>query len=435
MIDDTHDPDATSWVVSANDPGTDFPVQNLPFAVFRRRGTNEGFRGGVAIGAFVLDLAAVEAGGGLGAPAATALRAAGSDRLNGLMALGKSHWSALRHALFAGLEAGSARQDQLAPALIAQEAAEYALPATIGDFTDFYTSIHHATSVGSLLRPENPLLPNYKYLPVAYHGRSSSVGISGQAVPRPAGQQRGPGAAAPSFGPSTRLDFELELGFFVGSGNAIGHAIPVAEAENHVFGACVLNDWSARDIQAWEYQPLGPFLGKNFATTLSPWIVTIEALAPFRTAFLRDAADPAPLPHLALGAAAGRAAFDVRLEVALQSAAMRDAGMAPQRVAHSNYRYAYWTVSHMVAHHTCNGCNLRAGDLLGTGTLSGPGADEMGSMLEITHGGAAPVMLPTGEQRRFIEDGDSVVMRAWCERAGARRIGFGACVGTVVARP
>jgi fumarylacetoacetase len=432
MIDDTHDPDATSWVESANAPGTDFPVQNLPFAVFRRQGTNEAFRGGVAIGALILDLAAAEASGGLGAQAAAALRAAGSDRLNGLMALGKPHWSALRQALFAGLKTGSTRQNQLAPALIPQAEADYALPAAIGDFTDFYASIHHATAVGAMLRPQNPLLPNYKYLPVAYHGRSSSVALSGQRLRRPSGQQRGPAAEAPSFGPSTRLDFELELGFFIGPGNDLGHPIEVAGAEAHVFGACILNDWSARDIQAWEYQPLGPFLSKSFATTISPWIVTIDALAPFRAPFVREASDPALLPHLALGAAAGTAAFDVRLDVALQSTAMQAAGMKPQCVAHSNYRYAYWTLSQMVTHHTSNGCNMRPGDLLGTGTLSGPGTDELGSMLEITQGGRMPVMLHSGEQRSFVEDGDSVVMRAWCDRAGARRIGFGACVGTVV---
>jgi fumarylacetoacetase len=429
MLDHTNDPAASSWVASANAEGADFPIQNLPFGIFRRRGSSEAFRGGVAIGDFILDLAAIES---LGEAAAIPLAAARGEHLNALMALGKGQWQALRDALFGALATGSGAGAWLQGALVPQSDAEYNVPAIIGDFTDFYTSIHHATMVGALFRPQNPLMPNYKWLPVAYHGRSSSVRVSGQSFPRPVGQSRAGDAEMPGVGPSARLDYELELGFFVGAGNELGKPIGVAAAEDHVFGACVLNDWSARDIQAWEYQPLGPFLGKNFATTISPWIVTLQALAPFRAAFDRAADDPAPLPHLHQGEQAATAAIDVHLDVALQSEAMRAAGLPPARLSHSNYRYAYWTLAQMVAHHTSNGCNLRPGDLIGTGTLSGPDAEEFGSILEVTKGGKVPVALPTGEARTFIEDGDTIVMRAWCDRPGARRIGFGVCAATVL---
>lgn len=432
MLDETHDEAAVSWVESANRQDADFPIQNLPFAVFRRAGSDELFRGGVAVGGFVLDLAAVRAAGGLGDAAAPALAAAAADRLNGLMALGAVHWSALRHGLFSALKAGSAHRGRLEGALVPQADVEYDLPAAIGDYTDFYSSIHHATRVGEMLRPDNPLMANYKWLPVAYHGRSSSVVVSGTPVRRPVGQWRGVHAEVPSVGPSLRLDYELELGFFVGPGNRMGHPVPVASAEQHVFGACVLNDWSARDIQGWEYQPLGPFLGKNFATSISPWVVTMAALAPFRVPFTRGVDDPAPLPHLDLGAAAVNAAFDIQLDVCLASGRMRDDHLAGYRLAHSNFRHAYWALAQMVAHHSSNGCNLRPGDLLGTGTISGPGPGELGSMLEVTHGGRDPVTLTTGEPRRFVEDGDSIIMRAWCERPGAKRIGFGTCTGTVL---
>jgi fumarylacetoacetase len=429
MQDHTNDPAATSWVASANLDGTDFPIQNLPFGIFRRKGSGEAFRGGVAIGDCILDLAGISE---IGDAAATALAAARKENLNALMALGKVHWQALRHAVFAALATGSSGQAKLEGALVAQNDAEYDLPAAIGDFTDFYASIHHASMVGGMLRPDNPLMPNYKWLPVAYHGRSSSIRVSGHSFPRPTGQLRPIDGGVPRFGPTLRLDFELELGFFIGPGNELGTPIRVAEAEDHVFGACVLNDWSARDIQAWEYQPLGPFLAKNFATTLSPWVVTLQALAPFRTAFERPGNDPAPLPHLNQGARAATAAIDVHLEVALQSAAMRQASVPPARLSRSNFLHAYWTVAQMVAHHTSNGCNLRPGDLLGTGTLSGPGQGELGSLLELTRGGKNPLPLPDGGQRTFIEDGDTLEMRAWCEKPGARRIGFGTCLGTVL---
>ena len=427
MLDHTHDAGVTSWVAGADAAGADFPVQNLPFCIMREAGSGQAFRGGVGIGDRVLDLGRVD---GLGDAAGQALAAARAPGLNGLMALGEPHWRALRHALFAALRTGSADAARLRPALLAQAGVEFGLPAVVGDFTDFYTSLDHATAVGLMLRPQNPLMPNYKWLPVAYHGRSSSVAVSPQRVVRPSGQWLAAGAAAPVLGPSARVDFELELGFWVGPGNALGCPVGVDAAEAHVFGACVLNDWSARDIQAWEYQPLGPFLGKNFATTVSPWVVTMAALAPFRVGMVRPAGDPAPLPHLAqaAGAAAG---IDIGLEVALRSAAMAAAGAAPQVLATSNFRHAYWSVAQMVAHHTSNGCNLRPGDLLGSGTQSGPGAAEMGSMVELTRGGQAPVVLPTGERRGFLADGDRVVMRAWCEREGARRIGFGVCEGSL----
>jgi fumarylacetoacetase len=436
LLDFTHDPTATSWVEGADHEAADFPLQNLPHGVFRRRGTQQAFRGGIAIGHAVLDLAEVQVRGGLGEAAALALHHAASGTLNGFMALGPAQWSRLRHALFAALKTGSPDQPRLSGALLALAESEHALPAQIGDFTDFFASLHHATRTGAMLRPENPLLPNYKYVPVAYHGRSSSIDISGHAIRRPCGQIRPQGAEIPVFGPTKRLDFELELGLFVGPGNAPGTSIPVDQAEDHLFGACVLNDWSARDIQAWEYQPLGPFLAKNFATTISPWIVTMQALAPFRRKLDRPPADPPPLPHLAQAAAPGNAqchaALDIRLRVALQSAAMCGENMPTHVLAESNASHAYWSVAQMVAHHTSNGCNLRPGDLLGTGTLSGPAADQLGSMLELTGGGTCPVKLPDGQARGFLEDGDTVVMQAWCEAPNARRIGFGKCSGVIL---
>jgi fumarylacetoacetase len=432
MPDPTHDPSVTSWVEGADQVGTDFPIQNLPHGIFRRRGAAETFRGGVAIGDMILDLGAVRDAGGLGDASAQALAAASADRLNGLMSLGKRHWKSLRSAVFAALQSGAPDRQRLQSCLVPQADVEYAVPASIGDFSDFYTSIHHARTVGAMLRPQSPLMPNYPWVPIAYHGRSSSIVISGSGVPRPVGQFRAPGAEAPAVGPCERLDYELELGFFIGPGNALGAPIAVADAEDHVFGACILNDWSARDIQSWEYQPLGPFLGKNFASTISPWIVTMEALAPFRAPFARPPGEPAPLPCLALGPASATAAIDVHLDVGLQTAAMRAQGVAALRLSRSNYRSAFWTLSQMVAHHTSNGCNLRPGDLLGTGTLSGPGADERGCLMEITSAGRAPLMLPTGESRGFLGDGDSIVMRAWCDGHAARRIGFGACEGIIL---
>jgi fumarylacetoacetase len=432
MLNETHNPALKSWVTSANTPGTDFPIQNLPFAVFRRHGSSEAFRCGVAIGDQILDLAAVAKAGVLTGEAAAAAQAGAQDKLNALMALGSTVWSALRLALSRALREGAAEQTALQACLVPQAQAEYDVPARIGDYTDFYTSVYHATNIGRQFRPDNPLLPNYKWVPIGYHGRASSIGISGQQFRRPVGQTMPPGATAPSFGPCKRLDIELELGIFIGSGNALGDAVPMTEAEDHVFGICLLNDWSARDIQGWEYQPLGPFLSKSFASTLSPWVVTLEALAPYRVAFTRPEGDPQPLPYLDSEANRSGGAFDIQLQVGLQTAQMRAAGQPDASICRTSYRHAYWTVAQMVAHHTVNGCNLQPGDLFGSGTLSGPTLDQAAALIELTTGGKNPVALPNGEQRTWLEDGDSVVLRGWCERDGAARIGFGECMGTVL---
>ncbi len=432
MLDETHDPSLSSWLDSANDRAGDFPVQNLPFGVFRRRGTNEAFRGGVAIGDAIVDLAAARAVRAFDGVAAEAAAACAGPQLNAFMAMGHAAGGALRLSLSRALRRGAAAEDALRRCLVHQGDAEYALPAAIGDYTDFYTSIHHATAVGRLFRPDNPLLPNYKWVPIGYHGRASSIAVSGQAFARPTGQTMPPGASAPVLGPSRRIDYEMEVGVFIGAGNRIGRPIAIADAESHVFGLCLLNDWSARDLQAWEYQPLGPFLAKNFATTISPWIVTLEALAPYRAAWTRPADDPQPLAYLESDANRASGAFDVQLEVYLETASMRAAGMAPARLSHTTYRHAYWTVAQMVAHHTVNGCNLQPGDLLGSGTESGPTPTEAGSLLELTDGGKRPIVLPGGERRTFLEDHDSVVMRAYCAKPGAARIGFGEVVGRVL---
>lgn len=432
LTNETHDPALRSWVASANVAGTDFPLQNLPFAVFRRRGSAEAFRGGVAIGDQILDLAAASRSGVFEGPAQQALQAASQDSLNALMALGQPVWSALRLALSRALREGATAQASLQACLVPQDEAEYGVPARIGDYTDFYTSVYHATNIGKQFRPDNPLLPNYKWVPIGYHGRASSIAVSGQRFHRPKGQLKAPDAESPVLGACKRLDIELELGIFIGSGNHSGDSIAITQAEDHVFGLCLLNDWSARDIQGWEYQPLGPFLSKSFATTISPWIVTLEALAPYRTAFTRPEGDPQPLPYL--DSAHNRAAggLDIQLEVLLQTPRLRDAGHAGASICRTSYRHAYWTVAQMVTHHTINGCNLQPGDLFGSGTLSGPTLDQAGALIELTQGGKQPVALPGGEQRTFLEDGDTVVLRGWCERAGAARIGFGECVGTVL---
>ncbi|WP_459615705.1 fumarylacetoacetase [Bordetella sp. 2513F-2] len=436
LLNETHDPSLRSWVASANTPDTGFPLQNLPYATFRRRGSGQAFRPGVAIGDQILDLAALAALQPFDGPAAQALAACVAETLNPLMALTPAHWSALRLALSRALRQGSPLQAQAEPLLVPQSEAEYANPARIGDYTDFYISVHHATAVGKQFRPDNPLLPNYKWVPIGYHGRASSVGVN-QAFPRPVGQQR-PAAEgeAPQFGPCKRLDYELELGIFIGQGNAQGERIPLPDAESHVFGLCILNDWSARDIQAWEYQPLGPFLAKNFASTISPWVVSLEALAPFRAAWTRDAADPQPLPYLDDAANRAGGALDVQMEVLLSTEKSRAGKQPPVRLSRSNFRDAYWNVAQLVTHHTVNGCNLQPGDLLGTGTLSGARPEEAGSLLELTDGGKRPLELPWGEQRTFLQDGDQVIIRAECVKDGYPRIGFGECVGTVMpARP
>ncbi|ANG62892.1 fumarylacetoacetase [Marinobacterium aestuarii] len=431
-LNETHDSTLTSWVASANSGDSDFPIQNLPFGSFRRQGSTEAFRGGVAIGDQILDLAAAHHSGLFTGLAADALQAAAEPTLNRFMAMGKAAWSALRLALSRALRTGSSAQSALQACLVPQAGAEYALPCSIGDYTDFYTSVHHATSVGALFRPDNPLLPNYKWVPIGYHGRASSIDVSGQTFHRPKGQLKAPDAAEPSFGPCKRLDYELEVGIFMGSGNALGEPVSIDEAEDHVFGICLFNDWSARDIQAWEYQPLGPFLAKNFASTISPWLVTLEALAPYRQAFVRDAADPQPLPYLSSAANSAEGALDIQLECLLQTEQMRAAGQAPTRLSTSSFKHSYWTIAQMVAHHTVNGCNLQPGDLLGSGTQSGPEQAEAGSLLELSQGGKQAISLPNGETRTFLEDGDAVVMRGFCARQGAARIGFGEVVGTVL---
>lgn len=431
-LNETHDPALRSWVASANVAGTDFPIQNLPFAVFRRRGSHEVFRGGVAIGDQILDLAATANAGVFSGEAAAAVQAGAQDKLNALMALGSSVWSALRLALSRALREGADARVKLQACLVPQDQAEYDVPARIGDYTDFYTSVYHATNIGKQFRPDNPLLPNYKWVPIGYHGRASSIAVSGQTFHRPSGQTMPSGVTQPIFGPSQRLDIELELGVFIGTGNSLGDRISMHEAEDHVFGICLLNDWSARDIQAWEYQPLGPFLSKNFATTISPWIVTLEALAPFRVPFSRAEGDPQPLPYLDSEQNRHSGSLDIQLQVGLQTSRMREDGQGDTTICRTSYRHAYWTVAQMVAHHTVNGCNLQPGDLFGSGTLSGPTLDQAAALVELTVGGKQPLQLPNGEARTYLQDGDAIVLRGWCEKPGAVAIGFGECWGTVL---
>ncbi|QWV05483.1 fumarylacetoacetase [Pseudoalteromonas shioyasakiensis] len=432
LINETHDINLKSWVASANEANCDFPIQNLPFAEVRRKNSDEAFRGAVAIGDQVIDLAKVNDLGLFSGDAQVAVKAASQATLNEFMGLGQQYWSALRLALSKALREGASEQEQLSEALIAQADIEFALPCRIGDYTDFYTSIYHATAVGSLFRPDNPLLPNYKWVPIGYHGRSSSIDVSGQTFHRPNGQTKAPDAEVPSFGPCKRLDYELELGIYLGKGNELGDAIAIENAENHVFGFCVFNDWSARDLQAWEYQPLGPFLAKNFASTVSPWIVTTEALAPFRTNWTRDENDPQPMDYLESSHNREFGAFDIKMDVQIETEKMRAAGEAPTQVSKSSFKHSYWTVAQMVTHHTVNGCNFQPGDMLGSGTQSGPEHEEAGSLLELSRGGKEKITLANGEQRTFLEDGDNVIMRGWCEKDGFARIGFGSVEGTVL---
>ena len=418
QIDATHDPDARSWVESANVEGCDFPIQNLPFGRFREPDDPD-WRIGVAIGDQVLDL-----------------RRAGlinhSD-INRLMRLLPDTRRELRHSIHAGLLRASSQAARLRESLVPMTRAQMGVRCQIGDYTDFYVGIHHATAVGKQFRPDAPLLPNYKWLPIGYHGRASTILPSGQNFRRPAGQIKSPQASQPVLGPTQRLDFELEMGIVVGRPNALGQPISIEDAEDHVFGLTLFNDWSARDIQGWEYQPLGPFLSKNFASTISPWIVTMDALAPFRRAFARPEGDPEPLPYLDSPTNREHGAFDVQLEVALQTAAMRAAGRAPEIISRSNFAdAAYWTVAQLVAHHTVNGCALSNGDLFGTGTLSGPDPTQAGSLLELTQGGTRPLALDNGEARTFLQDGDGLELRGYCERTGFRRIGFGECLAVVL---
>ncbi len=408
-----------------SDGGVDvggFGIENLPYGVFRREGTPAI---GVAFEDRIFDLRRAAGAGLLAALPPETRDACRAPCLNPLLSLGRRRWRELRALLTGVLAARSPAEAFLAP----RSEAVMVLPAQIGDYTDFYASIHHATNVGRLFRPDHPLLPNYRWMPVGYHGRASSIVVDGSAIRRPCGQAKEPDAAAPRFGPSRSLDYELEVGFLIGEGNAPGEAVPVEAAEERIFGVCLVNDWSARDIQAWEYQPLGPFLGKSFATSISPWVVPFDALEPYRVALApRAPGDPAPLPYLAWP---GDRAIDLTLEVELSSSRMRAEGLAPLRLSRGNLRDLYWTPAQMVAHHTSNGCNLRPGDLLATGTVSGPSPDARGCLLEITRRGAEPVVLPTGETRRFLEDGDEVTLRGFCEREGLPRLALGACTGRI----
>jgi fumarylacetoacetase len=406
MIDETHNPALMSWVESANQPATDFPIQNLPYASFRS-GRAAGIRLGVGIGAQVLDIS-----GAFNIPSMLTV-----------MAMPRERRIELRRQISQFL---TTRSEGAAQWLLPMDEVELLLPCEIPDYTDFYASIHHATNVGSMFRPDNPLLPNYKWLPVAYHGRASSVVVSGTHVRRPWGQIVSNPAGPPQYAPCRLLDYEVELGAFLGPGNPMGEPIPIAQAEDHLAGVCLLNDWSARDIQTWEYQPLGPFLAKNFVTSVSPWVVTLEALEPFRCAApARPPDDPKPLPHLQ---PASDGAFGITLEVWLRSARMQ----APMLVSRGDFSQMYWTLAQMVAHHSSNGCPLRAGDLIGSGTVSGPEKQNRGCLLEMTWRGTEPLELPTGETRRFLEDGDEVILRGRCEAPGFRRIGLGACSGVVL---
>ena len=412
-MDATHNPKLKSWVESANDPAGDFPIQNLPFGVFRRKGSKEAPRGGVAIGDQILDLAAVGLKTG--------------PTLNVLAAAGRKTWRELRRVLCIGLQ-DPKQAKRLSKYLLPMKKAELFLPVAVGDYSDFFTGIHHATNMGKMFRPDNPLLPNYKWVPIGYHGRASSIVISGTPVTRPKGQTMPPGAEAPLFGPSRRLDYEVELGFVAGPGNPLGKPVPVARALEHVFGVVLFNDWSARDIQTWEYQPLGPFLAKSFATTISPWIVTRDALEPYRcAAFPRADGDPKPLPYLWDDADQRAGGFSIEVEMHLRSGKMK----APVRLSRASFRDSYWTAAQLVAHHTSNGCNLRPGDLLGSGTISGATPDSFGSMMELTQGGKNPLALPGGESRAFLQDGDEVIERARCAREGYATIGFGEAKGTI----
>ncbi|MDA0275874.1 MAG: fumarylacetoacetase [Proteobacteria bacterium] len=417
----THNPKLRSWVESANDPASEFPIQNLPFGVFRRKGSTELPRGGVAIGDQILDLAAVGLKTG--------------PNLNKLAAAGRKTWRELRKLLSQGLS-DPRNAKRLSRYLVPMRQAELFLPTAIGDYSDFYTGIHHAVAVGKIFRPDNPLLPNYQWVPIGYHGRASSVVVSGTPVTRPNGQTKAPDAAAPLFGPSKRLDFELELGLVIGPGNPLGKPVPIKRAMDHVFGVVLLNDWSARDIQAWEYQPLGPFLAKSFATTVSSWVVTMEALEPFRCpAFERGGDQPKPLPYLYDEADQREGGFAIEMEMHLRSARMRAQKLPAQRLTRSSFRHSFWTAAQIVTHQASNGCNLQPGDLLGSGTISGPTPDALGSMLELTQAGKVPVALPGGETRVFIEDGDEVILRSRCVREGFVPIGFGAAAGVIRPAP
>ena len=427
-----------SWVESANLTGCDFPIENLPFGTFSLKNDSTNLkRIGVAIGDQILDLSASANLSSkltdLSNNNKSTLEILAKGDLNAYMALSVATHKEFRQCLIELLKVGSRYEANIRSCLVPQNEVNMQLPCTIRDYTDFYASVYHATTVGKMFRADNPLLPNYKWVPIGYHGRASSIVQSGTNVKRPVGQTRGPDADAPMFQACRRLDYELEMGIFIGQGNNLGEPIPISQANNHFFGMCILNDWSARDIQAWEYQPLGPFLAKNFASSISPWIVTQEALEPFKKSWHRDANDPQPLPYLDDASNKEAGAYSIYLETLLLTPKMKADGLPPTRLMKTNFSdAAYWTVRQLITHHTSNGCNLNAGDLLGTGTLSGPDASEAGSMLELSMGGKNPITLQNGEQRSFLEDGDTLILKAYCESPDTVRIGFGECSGTVL---
>jgi fumarylacetoacetase len=436
-VNQTHDPALRSWVAAANSPDSDFPIQNLPFGVFSRKGEAEP-RVGVAIGDQIVDVSECEKANVWGDEARAVARLCADPDLNRVAQSPREALSRFRARLSELLAGDPDSKSKIKPltdrALIPMADVVMHMPTRIGDYTDFYASIYHATNVGKLFRPDNPLLPNYKYVPIAYHGRASSIVLSGTNITRPKGQMLPPEASTPSFGPSQLLDYEAEAGFFVGKDNPLGESVHIDEAEGHIFGLCLVNDWSARDIQSWEYQPLGPFLSKNFATTISPWVVTMEALEPFRIpAFFRPPTDPAPLPYLRSEKDNSEGGIDLTIEVYLRSMLMREGHLRPHRVSSASLADMYWTPAQMLTHHTSNGCNLQPGDLFASGTISGPEPGSQGCMLEITRRGAEAIALPTGEERKFLHDGDEVIIRGYLQREGAARIGLGECVGLVVA--
>jgi fumarylacetoacetase len=431
----TLDPSRTSWLESAKSRSTDFPIQNLPFGVFRRAGTSGPGTVGVAIGDKVLDVGGCQHETLLEGLTERVKHACLEPALNALMSLPRVEVTALRERLsdlLAEETVQSHQRERMSRLLAAQGEAEMLLPCAIGDYSDFYASIDHATNVGRLFRPDNPLLPNYKWVPIGYHGRASSIVVSGTAVHRPVGQVRPRGEGQPRVTASARLDYELEVGCFVGQGNELGRGIPIEEANDHIFGLCLVNDWSARDIQQWEYQPLGPFLAKSFATTISPWVVTLDALEPFRVpAAARPDGDPQPLRYLDSAGNRNRGGIGLKLAIGVRTGRMRETGNPVSWVTESEFARMYWTFEQMVAHHASNGCNLRPGDLIASGTVSGPSERERGCLLELTSGGTAPLTLDGGETRTFLEDGDEVVIRGSCERPGFVRIGFGECRGII----
>ena len=438
MINETHDPNLKSWIESANAPDTDFPIQNLPFCYFDRSKSDGNGRIGILIGDKVLDLVRCREDGLFEIETLSNIYwslTAGASVSN-LFIYDKAELSAFRRQLIEILREEASEEVRIAVEknLIDSKTAHFDLPVyNVPNYTDFYCSIFHATNVGAMFRPDNPLLPNYKYIPIGYHGRASSIVVSGTDVKRPKGQTRPDAEQPPQFIPCKNLDYEMEVGFFVGRGNTLGESIPIETAEEHIFGLCLVNDWSARDMQAWEYQPLGPFLAKSFATTVSPFVVTMEALAPFRVpAFERDADDPQPLDYLNGETNKQFGGFDIKLEVYIQTPKMRDENTEPFLLSRSNMKDLYWTIGQMLTHHASNGCNLQTGDLMATGTVSGKEKDERGCLLELTWRGKEPIELPNGEQRRFLEDGDEIIMKGFCEREGFRRIGFGECRGRIL---